>query len=638
MSDEEAVKKAGSEQRRRRRGSSSAEDGGGDSDYEYHHNVPSPSRRDRDARHRRYQLDSPVADIDGAHSTPSLKRSADRRSNSPVSRSRGDGIGSDVVSRGCDRDGEHAAKRRREDHTVVHSSRSIDSFERSSRRDATSSPRRRDAISPASGRGRQSDEEDRRSPSPYRSSRRSHFYGGRDRYRGERDTPYKDRDSYRDRDGSPGRRNNQYSRRGGFYYGGRRRDYDDDDRRRGDTGSHRGGDVGTDTSDVKPSTSQPLSEEERKRKEIEDARRDDLTVLVVNLSLKATEKDIWQFFTKHAGKVRDIQLIKDARSGKSKGIGYVEFHDAESVLKSLNLTGQCVLNQPIRVQASQAEKNRAAKAAKQQQAELAAQGPTKIYVGGLIDSLAGITSDELRQLFSPFGSILQIDIPKDPYTGRSRGYAFVQFKNAQEAREAMTAMHGFDIGGKQIKVGFAGEEQRSTSTSSTVDGSNGIDLDKIADDHDDRLLHGGAMTRLQLSQKLQQKSSDQIPLLSSAAAQLMTAADIQATIQSASKSAMQTPMLCLANMFTREEILEEGIDMLDDVVDDVKNECAKFGGVLEVWVDREALDGKVLVKFADVQSAASSFKGLNGRFFGGAAIVVSYISDAQWRSQVGDGS
>eukprot|EP01054_Gregarina_sp_Poly1_P002454 Gregarina_sp_Poly_1__2453@NODE_1662_length_3588_cov_232_506106_g1090_i0_p1_GENE_NODE_1662_length_3588_cov_232_506106_g1090_i0NODE_1662_length_3588_cov_232_506106_g1090_i0_p1_ORF_typecomplete_len203_score39_28RBM39linker/PF15519_6/4_5e08RRM_1/PF00076_22/2e02RRM_1/PF00076_22/0_0007Limkainb1/PF11608_8/11Limkainb1/PF11608_8/2_2RRM_5/PF13893_6/1_7e03RRM_5/PF13893_6/6_1e02RRM_5/PF13893_6/0_11BMF/PF15185_6/0_18RRM_8/PF11835_8/0_31_NODE_1662_length_3588_cov_232_506106_g1090_i013791987 len=202
----------------------------------------------------------------------------------------------------------------------------------------------------------------------------------------------------------------------------------------------------------------------------------------------------------------------------------------------------------------------------------------------------------------------------------------------------MTAMHGFDIGGKQIKVGFAGEEQRSTSTSSTVDGSNGIDLDKIADDHDDRLLHGGAMTRLQLSQKLQQKSSDQIPLLSSAAAQLMTAADIQATIQSASKSAMQTPMLCLANMFTREEILEEGIDMLDDVVDDVKNECAKFGGVLEVWVDREALDGKVLVKFADVQSAASSFKGLNGRFFGGAAIVVSYISDAQWRSQVGDGS
>lgn len=110
-----------------------------------------------------------------------------------------------------------------------------------------------------------------------------------------------------------------------------------------------------------------MTEEERRRKckhfkdfftgkELEDARREDLTVLIADLSLKATEKDIWEFFTRvgeiciydayqHAGKVSDIQLIKDGRSGKSKGLGYVEFHDAESVLKALNLTGQCILSE-----------------------------------------------------------------------------------------------------------------------------------------------------------------------------------------------------------------------------------------------------------------------------------------------------
>lgn len=90
---------------------------------------------------------------------------------------------------------------------------------------------------------------------------------------------------------------------------------------------------------------------------------------------------------------------------------------------------------------------------------MAAQGPTKIYVGGLVDSLAGITTDELRQLFSPFGSIINIEIPKDPYTGKNRGHAFIQYRQAQEARDAMAAMHCFDIGGKQVKVGFAADEQ-----------------------------------------------------------------------------------------------------------------------------------------------------------------------------------
>jgi len=96
-----------------------------------------------------------------------------------------------------------------------------------------------------------------------------------------------------------------------------------------------------------------------------------MTILVYCLPLKAKEKDIWNFFNKNTcGKIRDIRIIRDARSGRSKGVAYVEFYNAESVQKALtmsdmpfDLKGRSFGG--LRVQHSQAEKNRAAAVARQ---------------------------------------------------------------------------------------------------------------------------------------------------------------------------------------------------------------------------------------------------------------------------------
>jgi len=59
---------------------------------------------------------------------------------------------------------------------------------------------------------------------------------------------------------------------------------------------------------------------EEAKRQAEEAQRDDCTVLVSRIHMQADEKEIYMFFTKAGvGKIRDVRLIRDQRSGKSKG-------------------------------------------------------------------------------------------------------------------------------------------------------------------------------------------------------------------------------------------------------------------------------------------------------------------------------
>ena len=65
------------------------------------------------------------------------------------------------------------------------------------------------------------------------------------------------------------------------------------------------------------------------------------------------------------------------------------------------------------------------------------------------------TETELRALFEPFGQITRIHIATDRETGRSRGFAFVDMPNDEEATRAMTALNGKDLDGRALKVNEA---------------------------------------------------------------------------------------------------------------------------------------------------------------------------------------
>lgn len=83
--------------------------------------------------------------------------------------------------------------------------------------------------------------------------------------------------------------------------------------------------------------------------------RDARTVFCMQLAARIRPRDLEDFFSA-VGKVRDVRIISDRNSRRSKGIAYVEFCEIQSVPLAIGLTGQRLLGVPIIVQASQAEK------------------------------------------------------------------------------------------------------------------------------------------------------------------------------------------------------------------------------------------------------------------------------------------
>ncbi len=84
-----------------------------------------------------------------------------------------------------------------------------------------------------------------------------------------------------------------------------------------------------------------------------------------------------------------------------------------------------------------------------------------IYVGNLPHAT---TESELKDAFAEYGSVDSASIIKDKFTGRSRGFGFVEMPNAGEASDAINGLNGQDLGGRTLTVNEARpREQRSRS-------------------------------------------------------------------------------------------------------------------------------------------------------------------------------
>nr|WP_294905966.1 RNA-binding protein [uncultured Lacibacter sp.] len=75
-----------------------------------------------------------------------------------------------------------------------------------------------------------------------------------------------------------------------------------------------------------------------------------------------------------------------------------------------------------------------------------------IYVGNLAWSM---TNEDLSALFEQFGSVTSAKILTDKFSGRSKGFAFVEMDNAEEAQAAISQLNDTDVQGRKIVVNEA---------------------------------------------------------------------------------------------------------------------------------------------------------------------------------------
>jgi RNA recognition motif-containing protein len=75
-----------------------------------------------------------------------------------------------------------------------------------------------------------------------------------------------------------------------------------------------------------------------------------------------------------------------------------------------------------------------------------------IFVGNLSYELR---EDELEQLFTEFGEVSSAKVITDKFTGRSKGFGFVEMPNDDDAAKAIEALDGQEIRNRSIKVNKA---------------------------------------------------------------------------------------------------------------------------------------------------------------------------------------
>lgn len=77
-----------------------------------------------------------------------------------------------------------------------------------------------------------------------------------------------------------------------------------------------------------------------------------------------------------------------------------------------------------------------------------------IFVGSLPYS---IKEEEVKEQFERFGEVSSVKIISDKYSGRSKGFGFVEMPDAEQAKTAIKELNGTQVGGRSIVVNEAEE-------------------------------------------------------------------------------------------------------------------------------------------------------------------------------------
>ncbi|GFQ05004.1 splicing factor u2af large subunit a [Phtheirospermum japonicum] len=222
------------------------------------------------------------------------------------------------------------------------------------------------------------------------------------------------------------------------------------------------------------------------------------------------------------------------------------------------------------------------------------EGPDRVFVGGLPYYF---TEVQIRELLESFGPLKGFDLVKDRETGNSKGYAFCVYQDLSVTDIACAALNGIKMGDKTLTVRRANQgTPQNTSDQESV------------------LLHAHQQIALQ---------KFMIP-------------------PSVMPGAAATKVVCLTQVVTTDELKDD--DDYEDILEDMRSECGKFGTLVNVVIPRPSPSGeigpgvgKVFLEYADIEGATKARVGLQGRMFGGNAVLAVFYPEDKFSQGEYDG-
>eukprot|EP00435_Cladocopium_sp_Y103_P015281 s4007_g3.t1 len=154
----------------------------------------------------------------------------------------------------------------------------------------------------------------------------------------------------------------------------------------------------------------------------------DQTVFVDGVPYDWTLERIKEFFATKCGGIKEVRAPTWQDSGRLRGYAHVAFNDAESMKKALQLNGTKVGKKGRYLKIDPAKKPAEGKSVTKEEIE----GKRRLFVKNLPYDAS---EDDIAKLFAKCGKVVEIRIPHA--SGRSKGFAYVEFAKSQGLKAAM---------------------------------------------------------------------------------------------------------------------------------------------------------------------------------------------------------
>ncbi|KAK6916042.1 RNA recognition motif domain [Dillenia turbinata] len=207
--------------------------------------------------------------------------------------------------------------------------------------------------------------------------------------------------------------------------------------------------------------------------EIDSDRVESRSLFVKNLNFKTTDESLKNHVSENMkeGKILSVKVKKHLKNGKnvSMGFGFIEFDSVETATNICrDLQGTVLDGHALILQLCHAKK---------EEKNLSKSGKDRSSTKLIVRNVAfEATAKDLRQLFSPFGQIKSLRLPKK--FGNHRGFAFIEYVTKQEAQGALEALSSTHLYGRHLvleraKEGESLEELRARTAAQFTEEQNG---------------------------------------------------------------------------------------------------------------------------------------------------------------------